>query len=79
MTLPGTAVLRAGHGTARGVSQLELVFSLEFKAAFFVSFPFITGRHPLHLNPFVCILGLGDVSSVLGPVSGICLILGFRV
>lgn len=67
-------------GQPPGVSQLkELVFSLEFKAAFFVSFPFITGRHPLHLNPFVCILGLGDVSSVLGPVSGISLILGFRV
>lgn len=58
----------------------ELVFSLVF-IAFFLFFPclFLTGHYPLHLNLFVCILGLCDVSSVLGPVSGICLLLGLSV
>ena len=60
----------------------ELLFSSVFLAFFFFVFAFLffflTGCYPLHLNPFMCVLGLGDVSSALGLVSGICLVLAWE-
>lgn len=62
-----------------GVSQIEeLGFSLVLMA-FFFPFLSLTGCSPLHLDLYVCVLGLGDGSSVLGPVSGICLVLDLAV
>lgn len=92
MALPGTAVLSFLLRTQvspmlRAVLDCLTAQGLEFQFSvysFFFPFPFLfdffsTSHFMLHLNLSVCILGLHDVSSVLGQVSGICLVLGFRV
>jgi len=53
-------------------------FFLPFLLSPFSLFPFIF-LNPLHLNVFLCVLGRGDVSSVLGLLCGICLVLGLSV
>lgn len=89
MALPGTAVLSfllktqvspvlrtvLGCLTAQGVFCLQLFF---FFFSFFFNFFF---NQSLHIAPesFSVHIGPDDVSSVLGPVSGICLVSGFKV
>lgn len=90
MALPGTAVLSfllktqvspvlrtvLGCLTAQGVFCLQLFFSFSFPF-----FKFFFFNQSLHIAPesFCVHIGPDDVSSVLGPVSGICLISGFKV
>lgn len=91
MALPGTAVLSfllrtqvspvlrtvLDCLTAQGVEFVRCL-QLFFAFPLFLDFFFNQSLHTAP-EPFCVHIGLDDVSSVLGQVSGICLVLGFRV
>lgn len=61
---------------ANGFSLPFLLFLFTFPLFCYSLSSFSTGCYPLHLNLFLCVLRLGDVSSVSGLLCGICLVLG---